>query len=77
MLLVYIQTADSQQVQTSCGYAVPYLALKADPTDSKKQIPHLEDRQTLGHWGQKQVSIVKAPRNCSHVDYTGLEWCHG
>lgn len=47
---------DVWKVQTSCGYAVPYLALKADPADSSKQLPYLEDRQTLGHWGQKQIS---------------------
>jgi hypothetical protein len=35
---------------------VPYLALKPDPEDKKKQIPYLEDRQTLGHWGKKQVT---------------------
>lgn len=43
-------------MQTSCGYAVPYLTLKTDPEDKSKQIPWLEDRQTLGHWGKKQVS---------------------
>jgi hypothetical protein len=44
------------QVQTSCGYAVPYLALKEDPEDKSKQVPYLEDRQTLGHWGSKQIA---------------------
>ncbi|ETN42082.1 uncharacterized protein HMPREF1541_04021 [Cyphellophora europaea CBS 101466] len=47
---------DVWKVQTSCGYAVPYLALKPDPEDSSKQVPYLEDRQTLGHWGKKQIS---------------------
>ena len=44
------------KVQTSCGFAVPYLKLKPDPEDSARQIPYLEDRQTLGHWAGKQVS---------------------
>jgi hypothetical protein len=44
------------QVQTSCGYAVPYLAQKPDPENMSKQIPYLEDRHTLGHWGNKQVT---------------------
>src|SRR5690349_18464653 len=44
------------QVQTSCGFAVPFLAMKADPDDPTKQIPYLEDRDTLGHWAGKQVS---------------------
>ena len=35
---------------------MPYLALKPDPDDKKKQIAYLEDRQTLGHWGKKQVT---------------------
>ena len=43
------------QVQTSCGYAVPFLATKPDPEDSAKQIPYLHDRDTLGHWGSKQI----------------------
>ena len=43
------------QVQTSCGYAVPFLATKPDPSDNAKQIPYLHDRDTLGHWGSKQV----------------------
>jgi hypothetical protein len=34
---------------------VPLLKLKVDPEDPKKQMPFLEDRQTLGHWGQKQI----------------------
>ena len=46
---------DNKQVQTSCGYAVPYLALKTDPEDEMKQLPYLEDRQTLGHWANKQI----------------------
>ena len=44
------------KVQTSCGYAVPYLALKPDTEDQSKQIPYLEDRETLGHWGGKQIA---------------------
>ena len=47
---------DVWKVQTACGFAVPYLALKADPEDKSNKIPYLEDRQTLGHWGGKQVS---------------------
>ena len=47
---------DVWKVQTSCGYAVPYLKLKQDPQDSSKQIAFLEDRQTLGHWAGKQIS---------------------
>lgn len=35
---------------------MPYLALKEDPEDKAKQIPYLEDRQTLGHWGSKQIA---------------------
>ena len=45
-----------EQAQTSCGYAVPYLATKEDPEDPAKQIPYLEDRHTLGHWADKQVA---------------------
>jgi len=47
--------AHENQVQTSCGYGVPYLALKPDPEDASKQLPYLEDRHTLGHWADKQV----------------------
>lgn len=45
-----------QQAQTSCGYAVPYLAVKPDPDNPSKHLPCLEDRHTLGHWAGKQVS---------------------
>lgn len=34
---------------------MPYLSLKADPKDESKQVPYLEDRQTLGHWAGKQI----------------------
>ena len=34
---------------------MPFLALKPDPKDSSKQIPYLHDRDTLGHWGSKQI----------------------
>jgi hypothetical protein len=30
--------------------------LKPDPEDPSKQMPYLEDRQTLGHWGGKQIA---------------------
>jgi hypothetical protein len=33
--------------------------LKSDETDPAKQIPYLEDRQTLGHWGAKQIEAGK------------------
>lgn len=46
---------DVFKVQTSCGYAVPFLAMKPDPEDKSKQIPYLHDRDTLGHWGSKQI----------------------
>ena len=48
--------AHGNQVQTSCGYGVPYLALKPDPEDASKQLPYLEDRHTLGHWADKLVA---------------------
>ena len=35
---------------------MPYLALKPDPEDNSKQVPYLEDRETLGHWGGKQIA---------------------
>ncbi|KIX04343.1 uncharacterized protein Z518_05211 [Rhinocladiella mackenziei CBS 650.93] len=47
---------DVFKAQTSCGYAVPYLATKPDPDNASKQIAYLEDRNTLGHWAGKQVS---------------------
>lgn len=47
---------DVFKAQTSCGFAVPYLAMKPDPHDAAKQIAYLEDRNTLGHWAGKQVS---------------------
>ncbi|KAK5049056.1 hypothetical protein LTR84_005478 [Exophiala bonariae] len=46
---------DVYKAQTSCGFAVPYLSLKPDPKDASKQLPYLEDRQTLGHWAGKQI----------------------
>lgn len=49
------QISDSHQAQTSCGFAVPYLAIKQDVGDPSKQIPYLEDRHTLGHWAGKRI----------------------
>lgn len=38
---------------------MPYLALKEDPNDSLKQIPYLEDRQTLTRWASKMIESDK------------------
>ncbi len=43
------------QVQTSCGYGVPRLALNTDPDDPSKAIPFLEDRETLSQWAGKKL----------------------
>ncbi len=48
------------QVQTSCGFGVPYLPsptyedIKAIETGEKKYL-ELIDRQTMGHWASKQI----------------------
>jgi hypothetical protein len=34
---------------------VPKLALKADPEDEGKQIPYLQDRETLSQWAGKKI----------------------
>ncbi|KEF52930.1 uncharacterized protein A1O9_10836 [Exophiala aquamarina CBS 119918] len=47
---------DVYKAQTSCGFAVPYLAVKPDPqSPTTNQIAYLEDRNTLGHWAGKQI----------------------
>jgi hypothetical protein len=43
------------QVQTSCGFGVPRLALKKDPEDPSKEIPYLQDRETLSQWVRKKM----------------------
>ncbi|KAL8731206.1 MAG: hypothetical protein Q9166_003614, partial [cf. Caloplaca sp. 2 TL-2023] len=50
----------SEQVQTSCGYGVPYLAsLSRDDVEAvevgKKQTLELKDRETMGHWASKRI----------------------
>ncbi|PKX95202.1 uncharacterized protein P174DRAFT_449661 [Aspergillus novofumigatus IBT 16806] len=42
------------QVQTSCGFGVPQLALKLDP-ETHEPKPYLRDRETLGHFAAKKV----------------------
>lgn len=60
-------------MQTSCGFAVPYLTLKPDENDPNKQVPYLEDRETLGHWGSKQIEAglmndYRAQKNSRSLD---------
>jgi hypothetical protein len=43
------------QVQTSCGFGVPRLALKTDPEDPSKEVPCLQDRKTLSQWAGKKL----------------------
>lgn len=42
------------QVQTSCGFGVPQLALAVDP-ETHEPKPYLKDRETLGHFASKVV----------------------
>ncbi|KAL8994358.1 MAG: hypothetical protein Q9169_005645 [Polycauliona sp. 2 TL-2023] len=55
-----INGAGAQQVQTSCGFGVPYLPspsyedVKAIENGEKKYLG-LADRKTMGHWASKQV----------------------
>lgn len=34
---------------------MPYLDVKQEGQDSATQVPYLHDRDTLGHWGRKQI----------------------
>lgn len=52
------------QVQTSCGFGVPYLGTTTTPAladsgdgngDDALGKPILRDRETLGHWASKQI----------------------
>jgi len=63
------------KVQTSCGYGVPYLALRPDAKDPSKMEPYLHDRDTLGHWAGKQVSagtLQAYQRDNNNVSLDGL-----
>ncbi|KKZ65220.1 hypothetical protein EMCG_08928 [[Emmonsia] crescens] len=46
---------DVFQVQTSCGYGVPRLALTTDPTTNTPK-PYLQDRETMGHWASTKIA---------------------
>ncbi|KAL8978378.1 MAG: hypothetical protein Q9205_006018 [Flavoplaca limonia] len=54
------KTSGRAQVQTSCGFGVPYLPsptyddIKAIEAGEKKYL-ELRDRETMGHWASKQV----------------------
>ena len=61
------------KVQTSCGFAVPLLAMRPDPKDPSRQEPYFHDRDTLGHWAGKQISAgtlhkYQAKNNNSSLD---------
>jgi hypothetical protein len=63
------------KVQTSCGFAVPYLALRDDPETRGKQQPYLHDRDTLGHWAGKKISagqLQEYQRDNNHASLDGL-----
>jgi hypothetical protein len=67
------QNANTLQVQTSCGFAVPIMALRPDPNDPSKQEAYFQDRDTLGHWAGKQIAAGKlreyqASNNNSSLD---------
>ncbi len=66
---------DVFKVQTSCGFAVPLLAIRPDPNDPTKQEPYLHDRDTLGHWAGKQISAGRLrdyQRDNNHESLDGL-----
>lgn len=69
---------DSLQVQTSCGYGVPQLALTHDPeTDEVK--PYLKDRETMGYWAGKKVSAGQMrayQQECNSSSLDGLPGLH-
>ncbi|RVX66814.1 hypothetical protein B0A52_09544 [Exophiala mesophila] len=46
---------DVFKAQTSCGFGVPLLATKTDPSIPNKTTAFLDDRNTLGHWSGKYV----------------------
>ena len=65
------------QVQTSCGFAVPFLALRPDPADPSKFEPYLHDRDTLGHWAGKQISAGRLRAYQRDNNYSSLDGLPG
>ncbi|KAM5470172.1 hypothetical protein MauCBS54593_004056 [Microsporum audouinii] len=47
-------TLDIFQVQTSCGFGVPRLALRTDAETGAVK-PYLQDRETISEWGEKKL----------------------
>lgn len=69
-------SADNHQVQTSCGYGVPWLK-ELDDLEARNEghRAKLEDRKTLGHWASKQVEDgamekYRAKNNARSLDNT-------
>ena len=52
--------SNAHQVQSSCGFGVPYLSTTTSTPcsadgDEVLRKPILKDRETMGHWASKQI----------------------
>lgn len=66
------------QVQTSCGYGVPFLTTaptsSEDAKSSKEETkPVLKDRDTMGHWSHQKVETNKMLEWQAHYNSSSLD----
>ena len=77
-IFIIIPLIQSTQVQTSCGYGVPFLITEEKPGSAGELNLAMKDRETLGHWVSKKIEKNKlhayqAEWNANSLDgLTGL-----
>ena len=72
-----VDVLTQRQVQTSCGFGVPLLRMREDPSDPEKSKPYLQDRETMGHWASKKMEKGELEEYQRDWNYDSLDGLTG